>query len=111
MHNRQSRRVNLALLHDSFKPGFAEVVRPTEQWVWGDGGGLYTTGPVASDIRNSIIWGNTAEADGPQLHVLSPGEACITSSNVEGGFTGLGNIDADPLFILPGFWEDQWNPG
>ncbi len=42
-------------------------------------------------IRNSIIWGNTA------AQVF--GYADIRHSNVQGGSAGIGNIDADPLFV------------
>ena len=30
--------------------------------------------------------------------------------NVEGGLAGLGNIDADPCFVAPGFWTDPNDP-
>ena len=50
-------------------------------------------------IQNSIIWGNTnimgTSISGPGVPAL------LVFSDVEGGFPGTGNIDADPLFVDP----------
>jgi hypothetical protein len=51
-------------------------------------------------IQNSILWGN-----GP-TPILNAGTTTVEHSDVEGGFAGTGNIDADPL--LP---EGDWHPG
>jgi len=45
-------------------------------------------------ILNSIIWGNLPSSN-PQID----GAAFVNYTNVEGGFDGTGNIDADPMFI------------
>ncbi|MFC1505085.1 right-handed parallel beta-helix repeat-containing protein [Thermodesulfobacteriota bacterium] len=82
----------------------------TEQWIWGDGGGLYASGDVDSNLRNCIFWGNTAEFDGSQVHVMAGTEVAINDSNIEGGFTGQGNLDSDPLFAAPGSWNDNETP-
>jgi len=34
----------------------------------------------------------------------------ITYSNIEGGYLGQGNIDADPCFVSPGFWDPNGTP-
>ena len=47
-------------------------------------------------IINSIVWGNTASSD-PQIQ-SDTGGVSVSYSNVEGGFSGTGNIDQDPLF-------------
>lgn len=47
-------------------------------------------------IVNSIFWGNTASS----LANMHPG-AVVSYSNVQGGYSGIGNINADPLFIDP----------
>jgi parallel beta-helix repeat protein len=44
-------------------------------------------------IRNSIVWGNGNGA--------ISGVATIDYSDIQGGYSGVGNIDADPLFIIP----------
>ncbi|NOX65766.1 MAG: T9SS type A sorting domain-containing protein [Chlorobi bacterium] len=63
------------------------------------GGGIHVSNENLSyaPIENCIIWGNTAP-ENPQI--LSTGKlfASIEYSNIEGGYTGSGNIDADPLF-------------
>ncbi|UCD73891.1 MAG: hypothetical protein JSV91_08835 [Phycisphaerales bacterium] len=38
------------------------------------------------------------------------GSADITYSCVQGGWAGEGNIDADPLFIAEGRWDDNGTP-
>lgn len=43
-------------------------------------------------IINSILWGNTSGG-------LSGGTPAVLYSDVQGGFAGEGNINADPLFI------------
>ena len=65
-----------------------------------DGGGGIQCGNYSSPVvTNSIVWGNTAPAN-HQIH-LSGGTVTVTYSDVEGGWTGDGNIDADPLFADP----------
>jgi len=44
-------------------------------------------------IFNSIVWGNLPSAN-PQID----GAAFVNYSNVEGGFSGTGNLDTDPMF-------------
>ena len=34
----------------------------------------------------------------------------ITYSNIEGGWPGEGNIDADPCFVEPGYWDPNGTP-
>jgi hypothetical protein len=56
------------------------------------GGGIHTN-DMTSDIMNSIIWGNTAPANS-QIS----GTVNVVYSDVEGGWTGEGNINVNPLF-------------
>ena len=51
-------------------------------------------------ITNCILWGDSAPY-GPEIFVTS-GSPAITYSNVQGGWSGEGNIDADPLFVSGG---------
>jgi parallel beta-helix repeat protein len=59
------------------------------------GGGIYcgTGSPV---LTNCVMWGDT-----PDEISIFGGTPAITYSDVQGGFVGEGNIDADPLFAHP----------
>ena len=48
-------------------------------------------------VVNSIFWGNIAEA-GAQIYNDSSSPT-VTYSDIEGGYTGVGNINANPRFI------------
>ena len=48
-------------------------------------------------ITNCILWGDSA-LYGPEIYVTS-GSPAVTYSDVQGGWSGKGNIDADPLFV------------
>ncbi len=67
----------------------------------GEGGGIFSTdelgGHVVVEIANCVIYANSGR------QVVSVGGASTTAAycNVEGGFPGTGNIDADPLFVDP----------
>ncbi len=73
-----------------------------------EGGGLwcYKSSPVVS---NSILWG-----DLPEEVYIDTGTLTVTYSDVESGWSGAGNVDADPLFVDPygpdgdpNTWEDN----
>ncbi len=63
------------------------------------GGGIYGSDPDTT-IKNCILWGNSAPS-GPEILVFS-GSPMVTYSDVQGGWEGVGNIDADPLFVEAG---------
>jgi predicted outer membrane repeat protein len=50
---------------------------------------------VDTNIRNGIIWGN----GGTALSNSVSGNYTVTNSIVQGGFTGTGNLNVDPLFV------------
>ncbi len=58
----------------------------------GSGGGLEVVAPVP-ELINCIVWGNSATT-GSQIN----GTANVSYSDVEGGYTGTGNLNTDPLF-------------
>ncbi len=57
------------------------------------GGGVWTGVDAVTAIENSIFWQNT-----PQQIKVFRGTVTVDYSLVEGGWTGTGNIDDDPLF-------------
>ncbi len=59
------------------------------------GGGIFDRSS-STVIKSNILWYNTASS-GPQIY--SAGGSQFTYSNIEGGFAGTGNINADPLFL------------
>jgi len=60
-----------------------------------EGGAIYNLSG-ALDVVNCVIWNN-----GPSEVHIGGGTASVTYSDIQGGFTGQGNIDADPLFADP----------
>jgi len=56
--------------------------------VRGNGGGIF--GPAT--VSNCIIWNNLSSSQ-------IAGSANVTYSDIEGGFSGTGNINADPCFV------------
>jgi len=65
-------------------------------WANGRGGGMYDWSS-APTVTNCILWDNfNSEIDG---------SAVVRYSDVQGGWPGEGNIDADPCFVQPGYWD------
>ena len=62
----------------------------------GSGGGIYSRESSPS-ITSCILWKDTAYP-GPEIHVWE-GSPMVAYSDVQGGWPGPGNIDADPLFL------------
>lgn len=60
------------------------------------GGGMYN-GNSSLTLTNCILWGNTAPY-GAQIFNDDPSHPAVTYSDVQGGYGGTGNIDADPRF-------------
>ncbi len=61
----------------------------------GYGSGIFCTGAGSSQtITNCIVWNNSPDG----IHDAS-GSSIVSYSDVQGGWPGEGNIDADPLFI------------
>lgn len=67
------------------------------------GGGIWRSSGL---IENCIIWDNNAPS-APQIYDSStPVYSCIAG----GAGLGLGNIDIDPCFVLPGRWDTNGTP-
>jgi len=64
-----------------------------------EGGGLYTYGGGTPVVTNCILWGDTAPAGSEVFdNAATP---IITYSNIQGSYTGTGNIDQTPEFKSP----------
>jgi Right handed beta helix region len=57
------------------------------------GGGIFANRSTAS-INNCIIWANS-----PEQIIISEGGTAVTYCDIQGGLTGEGNINSDPLFV------------
>ncbi|MHC4211372.1 MAG: right-handed parallel beta-helix repeat-containing protein, partial [Planctomycetota bacterium] len=97
--------------------------------VSGKGGGIWNVGPNDFALINCTLAGNTADGAGGGiadddgsgqvqnciLWANAPDQVAGTPdmgySNVQGGFTGPGNIDADPLFVDPDNGDYRLSPG
>ena len=75
------------------------------------GGGMYNYNENSNPtVTNSILWGNTPG----EIADVGGAVTTVTYSDVQGGFPGTGNIDADPLFVdadgpddIPGTDDDD----
>jgi len=74
----------------------------------GKGGGILvsSTNPV---IRNNIVWGNTQVLAGP-IATIGGAVPLVSFSDIEGGFTGGGNINADPMVSDTSFYLQAGSP-
>ena len=61
-----------------------------------DGGGIYVW-DCSPFVENCIIWDNN------DSEINS--DVVATYSDIQGGYTGTGNIDTDPFFADPGYWD------
>jgi len=69
---------------------------------------LHGVDAYSPTVTNSIVYFNNL-ADGAQV---KSNRATVAYSDVQGGWEGDGNIDADPLFVSLGQWLDGvWMPG
>ncbi len=63
----------------------------------GTGGGMQNTENSSATIINCILWGDSPG----EIDVDGSSAVVVSYSDVQGGWPGTGNIDADPLFVDP----------
>ena len=95
---------NVVLEEDGGGIGTAQGATPT---IWNNtiannsafdlGDGFYCDN-VNPILINNIIWGD----DNNQFSAINGAVPAVTYNNIRGGWTGLGNIDEDPLFVGSG---------
>jgi hypothetical protein len=71
------------------------------------GYGLGRSG-IHAELTDCIVW-NGPDPFRPALPGM-PTRATVRYSDVQGGYPGVGNIDADPCFVAPGHWADPNDP-
>jgi len=62
---------------------------------YNNGPGISSRNGSAPIIKNSIVWGNS----GGSFSGASAGLSDVSYSDIEGGFTGTGNLDENPDFL------------
>jgi predicted outer membrane repeat protein len=70
-----------------------------------NGGGIYFMS-CSLTVKNSILWGDTAAED-EEIGYAGGLQSSVTYSDVQGGWAGTGNINADPLFVGAGDYHLQ----
>lgn len=63
------------------------------------GGAIACTTWCHPTVKNSILWADSA-GEAPEILLSDMSSLVVTYSDVEGGWAGVGNIDADPTFVL-----------
>jgi predicted outer membrane repeat protein len=58
------------------------------------GSAMFNVDGIAPQVTNCIFWGDASE-----INVSPFSQASFTYCIIQGGFAGIGNIDADPLFV------------
>ena len=74
--------------------------------VSGAGGGALVLVDSSVVVTNSIVWGN----EPAEMVVRGVGIPVVTYTDMRGGRSGLGRMDADPLFAGRGCWMDPCDP-
>lgn len=74
----------------------------------GIGSGILVSGTESNAVvRNIILWGNS----GVPIATESGASIKVRYSDVQGGYNGVGNIDADPVFVNSGNGDFQLQAG
>jgi len=64
-----------------------------------EAGGMHSLSST-TELSHCILWGNVAPNE-PQIY----GPVTVSYSDIQGGYPGTGNIDTDPCFVQPGYWD------
>ncbi len=66
---------------------------------------VYSSGLFKLNFENCIFWGS-------EDWLANDGNAPIniSYSDIQGGWPGEGNVDADPCFVSPGYWDVNGTP-
>jgi len=73
-----------------------------------DRGGSVLDAWDGAKVSNCIFWDNSSPAIEGTFNFFE--ETVLNYCNVEGGWPGEGNIDVDPCFVSPGYWDLNGTP-
>jgi len=80
-----------------------------------NGGGMFNRISSRSTLTNCVLWGNTAVGEGDQIWSDETSEAEVSYSDIEGEagvvWPGIGNINANPLFMDAAGGDLRLRPG
>ncbi len=68
------------------------------------GGGMFNE-KAGQIVFSCILWNNSGGS------LAGPGGTTVSYSDIEGGYDGEGNIDADPMFVDPGAGDHHLSSG
>ncbi|MCD4820428.1 MAG: hypothetical protein K8S23_17245 [Candidatus Cloacimonetes bacterium] len=71
-----------------------------------NGGAIFCNDWANPILSNCILWNNL-----PNEICINNGSVSATYSDIEGGWTGIGNINSDPLFVDPANYDFQLSYG
>jgi hypothetical protein len=63
------------------------------------GGGICSSSSDSSLVMNNIIWGDTATVSTGEIDIYSGSSPTFVYNDIRGGWTGAGNINADPQLV------------
>ncbi len=75
-----------------------------------EGGGMSNYDGSNPVLTNVIMWGDTAYTD-PEIANYTGSTPVVTYSDIQGGYTGTGNINADPRFVHAASGNLRLQPG
>ncbi len=79
-------------------------------WWMNMGGGVYSGSASSPMITSCILYQDRPQEIWEEGWPL-PAKTAVHYSDVESGWAGDGNIDVDPQFVKPGYWDDNGTPG
>jgi hypothetical protein len=86
-------KIGGGMYNDSSSPTLTNVTFGSNSSPFG--GGIYNVVNSSPTLTNSILW----EDSGGEFFFDSSSSATVTYSDVQGGWSDTGNINADPLFV------------
>ena len=84
------------MLNDSSSPTLTNCTFSGNSDDFG-GGGMINYSSSSPTVTNSILWGDSSQ----EIYNYAGSSPSVTYCNVQGGYTGTGNINADPRFVDP----------